>query len=142
VRGALRAGLGCAAGPSTTLTPEEKERCLERYGQNARKGPAFIDPIPEEKRAYYDAVQAAYQAARDPAHPFIKGPDGEVRPWGHFPGVGCGMKFGGPPQKPNHNSLTDNIKAEGGVFMNVGPLRCGLALPQGVLTPELGIPTP
>jgi hypothetical protein len=124
------------------LAPEEKERCLERYGMNARKGPAFIDPIPQEKRAYYDAVQAAYQAAADPAHPFIRGPTGEVEPWGNGPGVGCGMKFGGPPQKPDHRSLTDRIKAEGGILVNVGPLRCGLILPQGSLTPELKIPTP
>ena len=119
-----------------------KDRCNQRFGQEALKGPKFIDPIPEEKRAYYDAIQAAYQASHDPQHPFFKDANGNIQPWGKGPGVACGMKFGGPPQPPDHRSLTDKIKATGLLGFDLGPLKCGIVIPQGSMTPEIGIATP
>ena len=140
--GALRSSIGCDIGRTAHLTPEEKDRCNQRMGEEAHKGPKFIDTIPAEKRAYYDAVQAAYQAAADPMHPFIRDKYGNVQPWGKGPGVGCGMKFGGPPQPPDHRSVTDKIKATGLLGIDLGPLRCGIVIPQGSMTPEIGIPVP
>jgi len=141
VQGALRSRIGCDA-LAAHLTAEEKDRCNQRFGQEALKGPKFIDPIPEEKRAYYDAIQAAYQASHDPQHPFFKDANGNIQPWGKGPGVACGMKFGGPPQPPDHRSLTDKIKATGLLGFDLGPLKCGIVIPQGSMTPEIGIATP
>jgi len=137
VQGALRSRIGCDA-LTTHLTAEEKDRCSQRFGQEALKGPRFIDPIPEEKRAYYDAVQAAYQASRDPQHPFFKDANGNIQSWGHPPAVGCTFKRHFKPGA----SMSDKIKATGMIGVPIGPLSCGLALPQGSMTPELGIPTP
>ena len=52
------------------------------------------------------------------------------------------MKFGGPPQPPDHRSLTDKIKATGLLGFDLGPLKCGIVIPQGSMTPEIGIATP
>jgi hypothetical protein len=52
------------------------------------------------------------------------------------------MTSGGPPTRPKHLSLTDQIKASGMIALPIGPLRCGVVLPQGSLTPEIGIPPP
>jgi hypothetical protein len=142
VQGALRTSIGCDIGHAAHLTPEEKDRCNQRMGEEAHKGPTFIDTIPPEKRAYYDAVQQAYQTAHDPMHPFVRDRYGNIEPWGKGPGVGCGMKFGGPPQPPDHRSLTDKIKATGLLGVDLGPLKCGIVIPQGSMTPEIGIPTP
>ncbi len=140
--GALRTSIGCDIGHAAHLTPEEKDRCNRRLGEEAHKGPKFIDTIPPEKRAYYDAVQQAYQAAADPMHPFVRDKYGNVQPWGKGPGVGCGLKFGGPPQPPDHRSVSDKIKATGLLGVDLGPLRCGIVIPQGSMTPEVGIPVP
>ena len=142
VRQALRLGVGCDAAVTVRLTPEERDRCNQRIGEQARLGPKTIDRIAPEKRAYFDAVQAAYQASRDPMHSFVRDANGEIKPWGHFAGVGCGMSFGGPPRPPDHRSFTDKVKASGMIAIPLGPLSCGLVLPQGNLTPEIGIPTP
>jgi hypothetical protein len=142
LQGALRTGIGCDIGHAAHLTPEEKDRCNRRLGEEAKRGPKFIDTIPPEKRAYYDAVQQAYQAAADPIHPFIRDANGNVQPWGKGLGVGCGMKFGGPPPPPDHRSVTDKIKATGLLGLDLGPLRCGIVIPQGSMTPEVGIPVP
>jgi hypothetical protein len=142
VQGALRAGIGCDVAQTAHLTPEEKDRCNQRFGREAHRGPAFIDPIPEEKRAYYDAIQQAYQAAHDPMHNLVRDRYGNIVTWGHPPGGGCGMSWGGPKQPPDHRSLTDKIKATGAILVDIGPLKCGIVIPQGSMTPEIGIPTP
>jgi hypothetical protein len=137
VRGALRAGVGCDLA-AVRLTPEEKERCAQRFGENARRGPAFIDPIPPQKRAYYDAVQALTQASRHPDAPNYTDANGNVRSWGGPPAAGCTFR---PHFRPGA-SLSDKIKATGMIGVPIGPLSCGVLLPQGNLTPELGIPPP
>jgi hypothetical protein len=142
VQGALRTSIGCDIGHTAHLTPEEKDRCNQRMGEEAHKGPKFIDVIPPEKRAYYDAVQQAYQAAHDPMHNLVRDRYGNIVTWGHPPGVGCGMSWGGPKPPPDHRSLSDKIKASGMIAVDVGPLKCGVLLPQGSMTPEIGIPTP
>jgi hypothetical protein len=138
LQGALRTTIGCDLGHAAHLTPEEKDHCNLRLGEEAHKGPKFIDTIPPEKRAYYDAVQQAYQAAADPMHPFVRDKYGNIQTWGHPPAVGCSFKGHFKPGA----SLSDKIKATGMIGVPIGPLSCGLALPQGSMTPELGIPTP
>jgi hypothetical protein len=124
------------------LTAEERDRCNQHYAEIAKRGPAFVDVIPPEKRAYYDAVQAAYQAMNDPRTPVSTGVGGQYQSWGHLPGLGCGMQFGGPRQPPDHRSFSDKVKATGMIAVPIGPIRCGVVLPQGSWTPEIGIPTP
>jgi hypothetical protein len=137
VRGALRAGVGCDLA-SVHLTPEDKDRCAERFGQNARRGPAFIDPIPAEKRAYYDAVQSAYQAMNDPRTPVPTGIGGQYQTWGRLPGVGCSLT----PKFKRGASFSDRVKATGAIAVPLGPISCGVVLPQGSWTPELAIAPP
>jgi hypothetical protein len=108
-------------------------------------GEAKVDSIPPEKRAYYDAVQKAYQDIRHYGTPdtvltHLPGAEGmadariSIMP-GHPPGPGCGMTFGGPrgakPQGPPPHSL----------HFKLGPLTCVLTPPQGVLTEESATPS-
>ncbi len=138
VRAALRGRLGCDLQGLTPLTAEERARCNQHMAQTAKLGPAYIDPVPQEKRAYYDAIQAAAQASRHPEAPYYRDANGNIRSWGHAPAVGCTFK---PRFRPG-SSLSDKIKATGMIGVPLGPLSCGLALPQGSMTPEIGIPTP
>jgi len=137
-RAVLRAMIGCDLGRTQRLSEDDRDRCDQHAAEVAKAGPAYIDPIPQEKRAYYDAVQAAYQAAEHPEAPFYRDANGNIVSWGHPPGVGCTLK---PRFKPG-TSMADKIKATGMVGVPIGPLRCGLILPQGSFTPEIGIPTP
>ena len=138
VRAALRSRVGCDYAHTANLTPDEKDRCNQHAAETAKLGPKYIDVIPPEKRAYYDAVQAAYQASRNPAQPFYRDANGNIHSWGGPPAVGCTFKQHFRPGA----SLSDKIKATGMIAVPVGPLSCGLKLPQGSMTPELGIPTP
>lgn len=142
LQGALRTRIGCDADPVVHLTAEERDRCNQHYAEIAKRGPAFVDVIPPEKRAYYDAVQAAYQAMNDARTPVSTGVGGQYQAWGRLPGLGCGMKFGGPPQPPDHRSFSDKVKATGMIAVPIGPISCGVVLPKGSWTPEIGIPTP
>ncbi len=137
VRGALRAGVGCDLTDAVHLTPEEKRRCSQRVGEEARRGPKFIDPIPAEKRAYYDAIQAAYQGSHQ-AMPVPIAPGGAYQAWGRNPGLGCTLLR----KSPRGASLADKIKATGMIGLPLGPISCGVVLPIGSLTPELGIAPP
>jgi hypothetical protein len=137
-QGALRAGIGCDLAYTVHLTAEERDRCNQHLAEEAKRGPSYIDAIPPEKRAYYDAVQAAYQAARDPAAPLYKDANGNIRSWGGPPAAGCAFRRHYRPGA----TLSDKIKATGMIGVPIGPLSCGLKLPQGSMTPELGIPTP
>ncbi len=137
VRAALRGGVGCDLGQLAHLTQDEQDRCNQRAAVVAKAVPKF-DTIPQEKRAYYDAVQAAYQASRRPDAPLYRDANGNIASWGHPPGVGCGFRQRFRPG----SSMSDKIKATGMIGVPIGPFSCGLALPQGSLTPEIGIPTP
>lgn len=83
------------------------------------RGAAWLDGIPEEKRAYYDAVAAARAAVRS------GGAGGKAA------GLSCnlGALFGGGGGAP-----TEKIKVPG--------LPCSIIPPQGVLTEEARISTP
>lgn len=120
------------------LTDAERLRCRNEIGaQNAREAARtadarlarrlaslstapHVDSIPEEKRAYYDAVAAAYdQQSHGP--PMA----------GHTPGPGCSIKFSGltiVKSKPPPHSL------------HLGP--CFIAPPQGFLTEESRVEPP
>jgi hypothetical protein len=138
VRAALRSRVGCDYGQTANLTPDERDRCNQHAAQTAKLGPNYIDAIPPEKRAYYDAVQAAYLASRNPSAPFYRDANGNIRTWGGPPAVGCTLRQHFRPGA----SVSDKIKATGMIAVPVGPLSCGLQLPQGSMTPELAIPTP
>lgn len=137
LRAALRARVGCDAADVTHLSQAERARCDQTAGAIAKLATPF-DTIPPEKRAYYDAVQAAYQASRRPDASAYVDANGNIAQWGHPPGVGCTFRRKFRPGA----SLSDKIKATGMIGVPLGPLSCGLALPQGSLTPEIGIPTP
>ena len=136
VRQALRGAVGCDSGRD--LTSEERERCNQRIGEMARQGPAFIDSIPAQKRAYFDAVQQAYKASHDPTHPVVIDANGNIQSWGHPFGLACRSRIHNRPG----TSLIDKMKASNMIAAGVGPLSCGLVLPQGSINPEFGIPPP
>ena len=138
VRSALRGYFGCDLQKLADLTAEEKARCSQYMAETAKLGPSYVDPLPMEKRAYYDAVQAAYQAARHPDAPYYRDANGNIQQWGHPPAIGCAFKRRFRPGA----SLSDKIKATGMIGVPIGPLSCGLALPQGSMTPELGLQAP
>jgi hypothetical protein len=138
VRAALRSQVGCDYDNTANLTPDEKNRCTQHAAETAKLGPKYIDVIPPEKRGYFDAVQAAYQTSRNPSAPFYRDANGNIRSWGGPPAVGCTFRQHFRPGA----SVADKIKATGMLAVSVGPLSCGLQLPQGSMTPELAIPTP
>lgn len=115
VRSFLRATVGCSHEEYLHLNAAERANCDRRVGKDAR---AFanvnVNSLPADKRAYYDAVQQAYQATHDPRTPVDTSAGGGT--WtgqgGH--GLGFGCKAG----------------------------KCGVQLPQGVGTEELGVPKP
>jgi hypothetical protein len=115
VRSFLRATVGCSHEEYLHLNAAERANCDKRVGKDAR---AFanvnIDALPADKRAYYDAVQQAYQSTHDPRTPVDTSAGGGT--WtgqgGH--GLGFGCKAG----------------------------KCGVQLPQGVGTEEVDTPKP
>jgi len=135
VRRALQAALACAAGASRNLDDDARAACRKRLIEGAAAmGEAKVDTIPPLKRAYYDAVQKAYQDFRS-----FPTPDTELT---HLPGaegmydqrvasmpgrpggVGCGLKFGGP-NSPH---------------LKIGPITCAVILPASPLNPEVDLP--
>ncbi len=107
VRRALQAAFACAPSNAQNLDEEARAACGKRLRQAAAAmGEAKVDTIPPEKRAYYDAVQKAYQdighyPTPDTTLTHLPGAQGmydqqvATMP-GHLPRVGCGTKFGGP----------------------------------------------
>ncbi|MGR4866695.1 hypothetical protein [Caulobacter sp. LARHSG274] len=134
---ALRAGgFACAGGRNALLAPEERARCQEKLGRLARNTPVLPAPIDPGKRAYYDAVAAAYDdhapmvplTARGAAGMFDVPASANS---GHGPRIGCSVKFGpnaGKAPKGPPNAL------------RAGP--CFIQPPVGSLTPEVDIPRP
>lgn len=125
-------------GPETLrrLGDAERAACDRRMLSQYAKGAEHpVDPIPAEKRAYYDAVQAAYRSLHDYGAPTPYRKNGELL-WtapGRLPGLGCAIPFGAPKgyksQKPPHS-------------LKLGPLPCYITPPQGFGTEEAGIPPP
>jgi len=115
VRDFLRATVGCSHEEYLHLNTLERAACDRRVGRDARAVANLkVDALPSGKRAYYDAVQQAYQQMHDPRTPVDTSPGGAS--WtgqaGH--GIGFGCKYG----------------------------NCGVIAPQGAGTEESGIPRP
>lgn len=153
VRAMLRGTAGCSFVATARLTEEEKARCIQRFGEAAKKAAPFSG-IPEEKRAYYDAVQKRYQTMHSNEAPVSLVARGALGVFedesrviggqmvGHGPAIGCGLKFGAGAGKKDTRSQSDRIKQDGMASIDIGPLKCGVVIPQGSLTPEIGIPQP
>ncbi len=106
--------LGCSHEEHLHLNAAERAACDRRIGRDARAVANLkLDGIPSEKRAYYDAVQQAYQAMHDPRTP-VDTSAGGMGSTQQGRGFGFSCKAG----------------------------NCGVNLPQGVGTEESGVPKP
>ena len=144
LRGLLRGALGCDHAQLMDLSPAERARCAERLGLASRTAPR-IDPIPAEKRAYYDAVADAYAKARAP-------PGNAPRMFGAAPGRTalddrgglmipmpvCAMKFGIPRGYKSYHDVPPHALKLG----KLGPIPCFIPPPQGRWTEESGVEAP
>jgi hypothetical protein len=121
-RAALRASAGCAHADAMGLTKAERDRCAERQLAWGKGAPAIQTPMDPDKRAYFDAVVAAYDQQ---SH---GGPMA-----GSNPTVGCSMLLSGlklvKAKPPPHG-------------LKLGPLPCYIIPPQGMFTEESGIEPP
>lgn len=125
VASALRGLVGCSQSGLLNLTPEERAACEQTRTRQADAAKGHVDPLPLQKRVYYDAVQQAYAATHDPRTPApVTAGDQTWYSTAHGPGVGC--KLGGKGAPPNS--------------LKLGP--CFISPPQGVLTEELAVKKP
>lgn len=148
--GLLRGAVGCDMGYEGHQTEEQRAGCIRRFGEAAKLAEPFSG-IPAEKRAYYDAIQKQYQLMHRADAPTLNRAPGALGMFddpgtlikgqmaGHMGGVGCGMKFGPGAGGKDKRSLSDRIKQDGAATVDIGPLKCGVVLPQGTLTPEIGV---
>ncbi len=145
----------CAREDLMLLSPEERIRCAPKLqtadGTGGRPIPrdrAPLSGIDPRKREYFDAAQQRYQMLNHPEYGFTPGP-GTLGPDGRSrstlvgsmigPGIGCGMKFGPGANKKDRRSMSDRIKQDGLASIDLGPLKCGVSIPTGSMTPEVGI---
>ena len=133
VQAALRGLLGCAHAAAMDLTSAEKAGCAERLGLASRTAPR-VDPIPAEKRAYYDAAAAAYASARAPpsnGQPRLNGdrPTNLLADKGGFmlPLAACSMRFGVPRGWKSYHDLPPHALK----LAQLGPLKCFTLPPSG-----------
>jgi hypothetical protein len=125
VASALRGLVGCSQAGLLNLTPEERAACDQTRTRQADAAKGKVDPLPLQKRVYYDAVQQAYADMHDPRTPVpVKAGDQTWYSKAHGPGVGC--KLGGKGAPPNS--------------LKLGP--CFISPPQGVLTEESAVQKP
>ena len=125
VANALRGLVGCSQTGLLSLTPEERSACDQARTRQADAAKGKVDPLPLQKRVYYDAVQQAYAATHDPRTPVpVKAGDQTWYSTAHGPSVGCKLGGKGAP--------TNSLK--------LGP--CFIAPPQGVLTEESAVQKP
>lgn len=122
LRAALRAGVGCAHADAMGLTKAERDKCAERqmaWGKGVANMPAPMDP---DKRAYFDAVAAAYDQQNH---------GGNMA--GRYASVGCSVLFSGlklvKAKPPPHG-------------LKLGGLPCYIIPPQGMFTEESGVEPP
>jgi len=138
---ALRAAFACAAGYQESLASERRAACGKRISEAAvAMGPSKVDTIPPLKRAYYDAVEQAYQDIRhyqtpDTTLTHLPGAMGiydqrVANMPGHIPYAGVGLQLGGRSTTPPHS-----------LKVGLGPLAIVVTAPQGVLTEESAIPS-
>ncbi len=142
-KGFLRAGVGCAHRDGVGLTHAEREACDQKAGEVAKAAPT-IDKIAPEKRAYFDAVNEAYEKARAPAPvvSYVVGPYGGIaKVWTLPPGVkpigfGCKIALGGVPRgyKSYHDKPPHSLK--------LGKLPCFITPPSGAFTEEADVEAP
>ncbi len=145
VRRALRAALACAPDNAQNLDEDARATCRKRLRAAAvAMGDAKVDTIPPLKRAYFDAVQKAYQDIRHYPTPDtqLTHLPGAASMYdqrlasipGHPPHAGCGLKFGGP------KGATPAGAPPHSLFFKLGPVICGVTPPQGMLTEESATP--
>lgn len=144
LRGLLREALGCAHAQMMDLSPTERARCAERLGLASRTAPRF-DPIPAEKRAYYDAVAKAYAEGRAPPGGVPTGFAGAPRTGVladkgglYIPLPVCAMRFGAPRGWKSYHDVPPHSLRLG----KLGPLPCFIAPPSGRGFEESGVETP
>ena len=126
------------------LTSAERAKCSEALGLASRTAPR-VDPIPAEKRAYYDAVADAYAKAHAPpgnAPRWLVGKpaSGVLADRGGLtiPLVGCEMKFGVPRgYKTYHDVPPHALK-----LAKLGSLSCFVPPPSGRGFEESGVQAP
>jgi hypothetical protein len=106
------------------LSDGEREACDRASHRQEQVGAKLpLDPIPLQKRAYYDAIAEAYREVHDTRTPASEDVGGSVwRSGGHPPGAGCSSR------KPPPNSL------------HIGP--CFISPPQGLFTEESAVQKP
>lgn len=131
-----RSGVGCANARAVGLNREERERCAETLGAQARDAPFLPAPIDPGKRAYYDAVAQAYDNGGPMVPLTPPGAAGmlDAPPSynnGHGPRVGCSVKFG-PNARKAPKGPPNALRA--------GP--CFIQPPNGSLTPEADLRKP
>ena len=146
--GGLRGLAGC-----DHANRDERERCSDRLGALRLQNIPPVDAIPAEKRAYYAAIQRQYQMIHHYETPVAARARGALGPaeddgalirgqmGGHGPGMGCGLAFGSLKTKRGKKADT-SVKATGFLGLNLGPVRCGVMLPQGMGSEEMGAPPP
>jgi len=144
-RRALRAALACAPSNAQNLDVDGRAVCGKRLSEAAAAmGDAKVDTIPPLKRAYYDAVQKAYQDIRhyptpDTALTHLPGAEGIYDQrlaaiHGRPPMTGCGLTFGGPKGAKPAGAPPHSL------YFKLGPVICGVTPPQGLLTEESATP--
>jgi hypothetical protein len=121
-RAALRGSAGCAHADAMGLTKAERDRCAERQMAWGKGVAPMQAPMEPDKRAYFDAVAAAYDQQNH---------GGNMA--GQYASVGCSVLFSGlklvKAKPPPHG-------------LKLGPLPCYIIPPQGMFTEESGIEPP
>lgn len=144
-RGAVRAAIGCGHADYLKLTTDEQAACDRKYASLRGADLPHYDAIPPAKRAYYDAVVAAYAKmhAGTPLPFTVAGPGtnfGTTERWAgppgaHMPAFGCKIPLGIPKGwKPTKGGPPHSLK--------LGPLPCYITPPSGLLTEEADLPDP
>ena len=135
MQAALRGLLGCAHEGALDLTAGEKARCAARLGVALRYPPP-VDPVPTEKRAYYDAVAKAYADKHAPPGNapswFVGRPSAAAGVFADrggltIPFAACALKFSAPRGWKTYHELPPHALK----LAKLGPLKCFVPPPSG-----------
>jgi hypothetical protein len=137
LRTSLGALLACQPERLKDLPPIQREACQKTVVETAKTAQQ-LDPIPADKRGYFDKVAAAYEARHAPTPVALAAPPCPTcerwapPPGAHAPSIGCSIPFGAPPGwKPVRRKRPHSV--------TLGP--CSIGPPQGFLTEEADIPS-
>ncbi len=142
-RALARGTVGCGAAEWLHLTADERDHCNAEFVHGMRT--LKPDAIPAAKRAYYDAVVAAYAKMHAPmpmSEANLADSHGVQERWhapegSHIPGFGCGAPFG----KPRGWKTYANRKTPPHA-LKLGALPCFITPPSGFGTEEADVPPP